>query len=279
VTRRFLVTGSSGNVGGHVLSALRAAGVEAVRAVRGAEQVGPDDPTAVVDFETGEAPVRPFDGIFLMRPPRIADPAPFERFLDRYDRGTRVVFLSVLGADRQPWLPHARIEKVIARMGFPHVFVRPGYFMENLTTTLHDEIARSGRIVMPAGGLELDWISARDVGALCAHALTEPSGETAIDAVSGQRMGFSEVCKRVNAALGTKLAYEPLSMPGYIRHARRHGADWSFVGVMLLLHWLPRLSAEAPAGPDAVTPRLGRPPETIEQFAHREAAVLLGRDG
>lgn len=272
-----LVTGATGTVGAQVLSALAGGEHRLFAGMREpARATVPDGVTPLaVDFETGRFPDQRFDAIFLMRPPQIADPAPFRRVLERCDRGTRIVFLSVQGAESRAYLPHAKIEAVIRELGFAHCFLRPAYFMENLTTTLAPELAGAGRIYLPAGKLKLDWVSVHDIAAVAALALTGETDRSAIAIASGRMRGFAEALDAVNAAAGTAFRYVPASLPGYIRHARRRGMAWSMIGVMLLLHFLPRFSKQAPGpGVGEAEAVLGRPLETLEDWATRNANAL-----
>ncbi len=271
--RRLLVTGATGNVGREVLGALAGTPHKVVAGLRDPSRWAEDGPAVAVDLATGTGPEGPFDAIFLMRPPQLADPAPFRAFLDRYDRATRIVFLSVAGAERKSYLPHAKIEAAIADMGFAHCFVRPGYFMENLVTTLAGELASSGRIVLPAGRLGFDWVSARDVGEIAARALTDGQTPDALRVTTGMTQGFAEALDIVNDAAGTRFRYAPKTVAGFVRHARRQGQDWPFIAVMLLLHTLPRIAREQARAGD-VEAVLGRPPETLAAWARRNAGAL-----
>tara|TARA_R100000322_G_scaffold117349_2_gene75475 strand:+ start:6284 stop:7141 length:858 start_codon:yes stop_codon:yes gene_type:complete len=271
--RRLLVTGATGNVGREVLAALAGSGHEVVAGLRDPARWDGDCPAVTVDLATGAGPDGPFDAMFLMRPPQLADPAPFRAFLNRYDRATRIVFLSVAGAERKSYLPHAKIEAVISEMGFAHCLVRPGYFMENLTTTLAGELSRSGKIVLPAGSLGFDWVSARDVGAAAAWAMTAQTAPEAVRVTTGTGVGFAEALEIVNRAAGTTFRYDPKSVLGFVRHARRNGEAWPFIAVMLMLHTLPRLTRETMQAGD-VGEVLGRAPETLPEWAARNADGL-----
>ncbi|WP_380057580.1 NmrA family NAD(P)-binding protein [Falsihalocynthiibacter sp. SS001] len=272
MNERILVTGATGNVGSEVLDALRSAGHFVVAGVRDPQSV--QGPACQIDFE-GETEIDgSYRAVFLMRPPHLTDPDLFERFLDAFPRDTLIVFLSVQGAEHQSYIPHAKIERVISEMGFPHVFVRPSYFMENLTTTLWPELKRSNRIYLPAGDLKLDWVSARDITEICAKALTGEITSQAVTVTSGACMGFDEVCQKLNGTLGTTIQYHAASLLGFVRHSRRHGVGWSYVFVMLMLHFLPRFSRDTSAPVDRVHRLLGRPAETIEEFAKRNAETF-----
>lgn len=267
---RILVTGATGTVGSDVMRQLQSAGHDPIAGQRnrpGPHVIDPD--VALVDFERGRVPHGPFDAIFLMRPPHLTDPALFRAFLDRYARTTRIVFLSVQGADTKSYLPHAKIEQVVTEMGFVHCFVRPGYFMDNLVTTLWPEMERERRIYLPAGRLHLDWVSARDVAALAVAALLGETDAPALNAVGETRAGFETACARIREVTGAPIRYQPASLPGFILHSRRNGMDWPFIMVMLLLHYLPRFTREKGTTRGDIAHVLGRAPESLDAFLHR----------
>ncbi|WP_193143153.1 hypothetical protein [Meridianimarinicoccus sp. MJW13] len=265
-----LVTGASGNVGREVVCQLQAAGHQVFAGQRQLARTRQDGVTPVqVDFEAGIGPAPGFDAIFLMRPPHLTDPDLFETFLQPHDRKTRVVFLSVQGAGEKSYLPHAKIEKRIAGMGFDHVFLRPSYFMDNLLTTLWPELEKNRRIYLPAGRLELDWISVRDVATVAGAVLTGAVSEPAITICTGRATGFDAVCQTLNRVAGAQVSYQPASLPGFVRYSRKTGMRWPFIGVMLLLHFLPRFGRQRLDDPGPTQAVLGRPPETLEAFVAR----------
>jgi len=268
---KILVTGATGNVGSELVEQLDGKQHEILAGARkgSLSEVSGARPTEV-DFERDIAPDESFDSIFLMRPPQITDPEPFARFLRRYSRDTRIVFLSVQGAGARPWLPHARIEKRIREMRYPHAFVRASYFMENLLTNLWGELAEDRRIFLPAGDLALDWVSARDVAKVCAAALEGRVDDEAVPVCSGRLLGFADVCVIINRILGTRLRYEPASLWGYVRHERRKDRDWNYIAVMLLLHFLPRFERSVSQECEATYGVLGGLPETLEHFVQRK---------
>lgn len=273
---KILVTGATGNVGSEVLRQLRARGANAVADLRSVPDCATSaQDTVVVDFENGVAPRDDYAAIFLLRPPQLANADMFRNFLSGYSRDTRIVFLSVQGADTKGYLPHAKIEKVIVEMGFPHVFVRPSYFMDNLTTTLWPELQENRRIFLPAGGLKFDWVSVRDVAALSVAALIGETPEGGLCAATGQLFDFGEVIEQINATLGVSLRYEPATLWGYVSYSRTKGTSWGLIMVMLLLHYLPRFApTKKTPPPSALTEILGRAPESIEAFARRQSDAL-----
>ncbi|WP_424983874.1 SDR family oxidoreductase [Maritalea sp. S77] len=275
----YLVTGATGNVGSEVLKLLRAQGHDAVAGVRKLpnDWASPINPSNIVDFEKPGVLQTKFDAIFLVRPPQLTDPALFRRLLDPIERNTKIVFLSVQGADKLSYLPHAKIEKVIVEMGFDYCFVRPSYFMENLATTLFEELSERNRVYLPAGNLKLDWISVLDVAELCTKALLRETSANQITASSGHKLGFEEVCDKINTTIGTSFQYTPALLFPYIFYMKRQNAKWSYIFVMLLLHYFPRLTKPLENNATEIEKILGRSAETIEEFALRKRIELLNK--
>ncbi len=189
----------------------------------------------LVDFEKAIFPAIPFDAVFLMRPPQLADPALFATFLATLQPSTRVVFLSVQGADTKSYLPHAKIETLIREMGLPHVFLRPSYFMENLTTTLWPELEANHRIFLPSGKLRLNWIAVSDVAEVGALALlgrvADDRGGCEQYGHPGFRGGWWTPSIR---CCGTELTYRSPFLLGYVIYSLRQGTPFSYILIMLL---------------------------------------------
>jgi uncharacterized protein YbjT (DUF2867 family) len=272
-----LVTGSTGNVGGAVVKELSRLGVEIHAAGRTSQ--APEGLTCAawrqLDFERGvglELGDR-YDALFLVRPPQLADPAPFEALLRGTSTRTRVVFLSVQGAGGRPWLPHAKIEKAILRGGFPHAhFLRPGYFMENFTTTLAPEIQRAGRIFLPSGSLGFNWTAIEDIAAVAAKLLTE-GGPGAVELTGPEALGFQQAIEIVNEAAGVRWRYQSPSALGYVLHARRVQERWIYVLVQLMLHWWPRFTGQDPLTREFQA-LMGREPIGLRDWAVRNREPL-----
>ncbi|MBP7960772.1 MAG: NmrA family NAD(P)-binding protein [Caldilineaceae bacterium] len=267
---KILVTGATGNVGQAILHRLDAEAVELFAGVRDLStaraRLGVDCQACVVDFEKAIFPTIPFDAVFLMRPPQLADPALFATFLSTLEPSTRVVFLSVQGADTKSYLPHAKIEKLIREMGLPHVFLRPSYFMENLTTTLWPELAANRRIFLPSGKLRLNWIAVSDVAEVGALALLGRVAEDAADVSNTGTLGFQEVVDAINALCATRLAYHSPWLPTYVAYTLRQHQGLAYLFVMLLLHYLPRFSRQDGAITSDFQRITGKPPITLDAF-------------
>lgn len=71
-----------------------------------------------------------------MRPPHISniarDMVPALEAMEAAGVG-HVVLLSVMGAEDMPWVPHAKIETWLQSSSMSWTFIRPSFFMENLS--------------------------------------------------------------------------------------------------------------------------------------------------
>ena len=130
---------------------------------------------------------------------------------------------------------------------------------------------KNQRVYLLAGDLKLDWVSVRDVAEVCVAALTENSQKTALSVTSGRLLGFHEVCEKINDTIGTSLKYKPATLWGFIAYSRTGGAQWSYILITLLLHFLPRFSAHQGVVLGELQEVLGREAESVEKFAERNA--------
>jgi uncharacterized protein YbjT (DUF2867 family) len=267
---KILVTGATGNVGSAVLNQMHGSPVERYAGVRNIQvarsQLGDQYKFCILDFEKKQYPSIDFDAVFLLRPPQIADPKLFEEFLQRLNPNTKIVFLSVQGADKNSYLPHAKIEKLIEKLEFEHVFIRPSYFMENLTTTLWQELEENNRIYLPAADLRLDWIAVSDIAEVAKIALISDLSENHVEICSSSTHSFQEVVDQINQICSTDIVYESPSLIKYVFYNLKRQKSWSYILVMLLLHYLPRFKNQVRDKPCDTQRILHREPTSIEDF-------------
>lgn len=276
--QRILLTGAGGNVGSALLRHFRPGPGQ--QSLRGTRQHRPGPGECYFDFEDlagSAAALEGVDTLFLLRPPQLADiPRYFAPLVDlMVQKGVRqVVFLSVQGADKTAYLPHAKIERLLRRSGLQWTFVRPSYFMQNLETTLRDDVRTRGEIFLPAGKLPFLWVDADDIGRAIAVILQNP-GEHAgrIYTVTGSaHIAFPEVAQLLTHTLGRPIRYRSPGPLRFYRTLRRRGAERSFILVLLLLHWLPRFQALAPLSGD-FRQLTGREPGTLAAYIDERKAV------
>ncbi|HKL28347.1 MAG TPA: NAD(P)H-binding protein, partial [Natrialbaceae archaeon] len=122
MTRTVLVTAATGTVGQHVVRELGERDATVRIASRDPDEAGDEldahDEVVAFDFEKpetwGEA-LADVDGVFLVRPPVVGTDE-LGRFVEAAARVgvEQVAYLSTLGAEKNPLVPHHRIEKRIA---------------------------------------------------------------------------------------------------------------------------------------------------------------------
>ncbi|MFO0601520.1 MAG: NmrA family NAD(P)-binding protein [Polyangiales bacterium] len=268
-----LVTGATGNVGRAVASSLRALGVPCVAAVRDPRAAaGGGTPAVAFDFHdpaTYAGALRGARGLFLLRPPAIADVrATLNALVDRaIEAGVEhVAFLSVEGADRQRWVPHHAVERHLGARGVSSTILRPGFFAQNLGDAYRADIRDDDRVFVPAGRGRVAFVDVRDVGEVAARSFAEPQLRRAAYTLTGPRaVTFDEVARALSARLGRAIRYEPASALGYARHLRRRGAPWAQAAVQTALHVGLRFGNAARVDP-ALGHLLRRPARDLEAF-------------
>jgi uncharacterized protein YbjT (DUF2867 family) len=136
--------------------------------------------------------------------------------------------MSPLGIARQ----HGEIETVIARTRLDWTFLRPVFFMQNLTGQI-----LNGQIVSAAGAGRVAMVDARDVAAAAAAALTDPAPGGRVYTLTGpQAVTFDEVAALVSSIGAADCLHRQVA-PQQVREAMlRSGAERWFAADMARLH-------------------------------------------
>ena len=277
------VTGATGVVGSAVVQNLLDRGERVVAGVRDpatADRL----PTGAEarEFDFGASPdqvarcLQGTDRLFLMRPPPIADVA---RFLfpvvDAAQRiGIRqVVFLSLQGVQANRATPHHAMESYLRHIKAPYTFLRPNFFMQNLSTTYADQIRDTRQIAVPAGRSRTAFIDARDIGKAAAAVFTSDGHLRKAYTLSGeQSLSYADVARIMSHALGRTITYTRPSEAGYLTALAAQGRPDDYIAVQKMIYRVVRLNVSAL--PNRTIRRLtGHPATTFETFAsdHRDA--------
>jgi uncharacterized protein YbjT (DUF2867 family) len=283
---RVLVTGATGTVGAHLTERLLDSGVLTRIASRNpAEARGRFGGGAeYVEFdldrpETWGCALEGVDRLFLLFPPSVGV-GPVREFADAAGRvGVRhVVYLSILGAEKFPVLPHRRIETHLSRSDVAHTFLRASYFVQNLSGIHRPEIVDRDEIFVPAGRGTLSFVDARDVAEVAAAALTEPGHEgRAYDLTGPAALDFAAVADVFTDVLGRRITYADPSRVAFARHVYRRGVPASLVAFMVVEYSVVRLGLSGRTTTD-VARVLGRPPRTVAAFVEDEAEAFRRGD-
>lgn len=273
---KILVTGATGNVGSEVVKALELAGHETIAAVVRPEDLkkfGPNE-AVVCDFgdaSTWEKALEGIEKIFLMRPPAISDVKkylfPFIDLALKKDI-KHIVFLSLQGVRFNPLTPHYKVEKYLLRKKAPYTFLRPNFFMQNLSTFYKDDVANRDEIFLPAGKGRTAFVDVRDIGAVAAEVFTGPGHISKAYTLSGsESLNYYQVAEILSRELERIITYKNPTVQEYVERLQAAGSSEEFIKVQKMLYFVVRHNFSAGTQSD-ITKLLGRQPITFEQFAH-----------
>ena len=275
-----LVTGATGNVGGHVVRALRTRGV-AVRAFvrdpdRAARALGPD-----VELAAGSLPdaVAGVDRVFLACG-NVPEQVAFEcAAVDAAAAAgvSRVVKLS--GPDASVDSPliferwHGEIERHLAASGLPRVLLRPRTYMTNLLAYART-VAETGMLFAPAGTAEISFVDPRDVGEAAAVCLAGDGHEGQTYTLTGpEAVTYERVAAELSAACGRTITYVNVGDEEARQAMTAAGLPPMVADAIVAIFAEQRTGTMA--GTTDTLPRLiGREPRTIADFARDHAGAF-----
>jgi uncharacterized protein YbjT (DUF2867 family) len=278
MTAEILVTGATGTVGSDVVDALAETETSFRAGVRDpASREWPDgcEPVAF-DFERPETWGFAFEGVdtlFLLRPPSVRR----ERLLDAVDAAVRtgvdhVTYLSVLGAEKNPLLPHRRIERHLEASDATYTFLRASYFMQNLSEIHAPEIRERDEVFVPAGDGAISFVDTRDIGAVAAVTMAEGGHENrAYDLTGPAALDFEAVAAVFSDVLDRRVTYADPSSLAFVRRMHARGVSLRFAILMLGIYAPARFGRAARLSDD-VERLLGRSPTPLATFVddHRD---------
>lgn len=282
---RILITGATGNIGLEVINYLVEfntscqifAGVRNIEKAKQKISTNNQIELVLFDFENPETfnnALKNIDRVFLLRPPHISDiEKVFKPLIESLKENNvkEVVFLSVQGAEKSSIIPHNKIEKLIASYGLEYIFVRPSYFMQNLTTTLLEDIKKNRKIILPSGKAKFNWIDIKNIGETCAILIEKFSEykNQAIEITGYENESFYTVVDMINKVVTKPVRFESVNPLRFYRVKKRSGMAKGMIMVMLLLHFLPRFQKE-PKISNFYENLTGKKPTNLKDFISRE---------
>lgn len=222
------------------------------------------------DFASMRNALEGVDMVFLLRPPAIANVKKyFHPLIDAIkEEGIQaLMFLSVQGAEKSSIIPHHKIEKYIQQKEIPYIFLRPSYFMQNLTTTLKKDIQEKQEIYLPAGRAKFTWVDVADIGKVAAVLLAEFEDykNQAVEITGEDQANFETVATILSKHLKHEIKYRSPNLWSFYWRKRKEGMPSAFVFVMIMLHYLPRFQNVAPLS-DAVIRLTKDAPKSLDDF-------------
>lgn len=275
---KYLVTGASGNIGRYVVEELLALGKNVKVAVRNIEKAKKifknKKEIELVKFDfldknTFENALQGVKGIFLVRPPKLADPEkdilPFLEIVEEI-KIEKIVFISLLGVEKNPIVPHRKIEDMIKDLKIPYVFLRPSFFMQNLNTNHRDEIKNRDELYIPAGKSKTSFIDTRDIGRAAAITLIdEKYRNTAITLTGKRAIDYYQVSKTLSEVLNRKIEYKNPSLLKFRKERIKINTPKEFANVMTLLYLMTKLGTAKDITYD-LEKIIGREPITFKEY-------------
>lgn len=281
-----LITGATGNVGYETIRGLIElnTGHRVLAAVSNVEKAKKifseiaDLGYRRLDFadpSTLDEAIEGVDVVFLLRPPQLADVQKYfeplvKKMLEK--RINSIVFLSVQGVENQKLIPHYKIEQLILQHKLDYIFLRPSYFMQNLTTTLLHEIKTQNKIFIPSGKLKFNWVDAKDIGLVGAHVLSDFNSykNQELEVTGKEFKGFQEVADLLSQHLDREITYDSPGLFRFYKEKRKQGISNPMIMVMLMLHFLPRMGKNKKRLTGVVKTIANKDPETLNDFIKRE---------
>jgi uncharacterized protein YbjT (DUF2867 family) len=206
----------------------------------------------------------------------MSDASAFEPFVGamRTAGVSQVVFLSLMGVEKNPIVPHHAIEKLLRRSSVPWTFLRPSFYMQNLSTTHLRDIRERDEVFVPAGNGRTSFIDVRDIAQCAAVLLTTPDRTGNAYTVTGdEALTYYDVAECLTVATGRPIRYSRPSGGEFARHMAELGYEKDMVTVMRGIYLVAKLGMAGGVTEDLEV-LLGRPARTFSEFALDNAALF-----
>ena len=280
-----LITGVTGNIGLEVIKFLYKIEssnriVAGIRNTEKAKSIFKDYPTleyVQFDFEdadTFDNALAGIDRVFLIRPPHISDINKYFKPLIealKKNKVNEIIFISVQGAEKSKVIPHNKIERLIIEQKLDFIFLRPSYFMQNLTTTLIRDIKTKRKIILPSGKAKFNWIDVENIGeagAILLEKFAEYKNQ-AFEITGLENEDFAEVTSLINKTIENPILFRNVNPIRFFMIKKQEGMLDGMIIVMILLHFLPRFQKE-PEISDFYERLTGKKPTYLKTFIERE---------
>jgi len=279
-----LVTGATGRVGRQVVKQLVTRGADVRVLVRDPSKA--DFPASVeivkgdlLDIDSLRSAFKGVSTLFLLN--AVAGDEFTQALITlniaRESGVERLVYLSVLHADRFVNVPHFAVklgaERMIEQMGFGATILRPSYFIDN-EHMVKDVIFQHGVYPMPVGGKGVAMVDARDIAEVAAIELIrreQAPGKLpteTINLVGPDTLTGAEVASIWSEVLGRPVVYGGDDPAGFEQNLATFMPKWMAYEMRLMAE---RYVSDGmiPAAGDVkrLTTILGRPLHSYRDFA------------
>jgi uncharacterized protein YbjT (DUF2867 family) len=218
---KIIVTGATGNIGSPLVKALAEMKAD-FRAVTHSEEKalalrGKGVDAAPADMSSGQGLDKAFEGgkvLFLNSPfsPQMGEAAHSLVSAAKKAGITHIVKLSGMGADQgfislAKW--HRAVEVAIEKSGLAWTHLRPNSFMQNYLAFHAGAIKSQGMFYAPLGDGAVSYVDTRDIAAVAAVALTNPSAHVgkAYTITGPEALNNQRVAAILSEAIGKTVTY------------------------------------------------------------------------
>jgi len=275
---KILVIGGTGNIGWPLIEYLNKQNVQIVAGTHNVAKATPkfQDLENVevkhfnfLDQKTFEAAFDGVNKVFFVRPPQLAKPKqdmlPFLNYVKQADI-QQLVFISLLGVEKNPMTPHHEIEQMILDFDIPYTFIRPSFFMQNLNTTHQADIQKHHDLFIPAGNSRTSFIDTRDIGEIAGITLTDDKYlNQKLNITGPAALTYQEIAQIMTQILGVKYTYSKPSLLKFRKVMLQRGLKKEFVNVMVMLYFITQLG-NAKEVNDTAGKVLGHTSRTIQNY-------------
>lgn len=278
-----LVTGATGTLGSLIVQRLADAGanVKALVRQRGKSRF-PEGVTEVVgdltDVPSLRAALSSVRTLFLLNAvtPDEVTQALITLNLAREAGIERIVYLSVINADKYTNVPHFTskhtVERMIESLDMPATILRPAYFMQN-ERMVQQAIQSYGVYPMPIGSAGVSMIDTRDIADIAVAELLRR--DRAPDALPGVTLDLigpdaltgAAAAKIWSSALGRDVTYAGDDVVAFEKQMASFGPAWMAYDMRLMMAGIQTFGMHGePGAVDRLQAILGRPLRTYADF-------------
>ena len=280
-----LVTGATGTIGSLVVQRLAAADAEVTAFVRTpGKQVFPAGVKEVVgdltDVPSLRAALSSTRTLFLLNAvtPDEVTQALVVLNLACEAGIERVVYLSVIHADKYTNVPHFTskhtVERMIESLDIPATMLRPAYFMQN-ERMVQQVIQGYGVYPMPIGSAGVRMIDTRDVADVAVVELLRrdrapaPLPRMTLDLVGPETLTGTTAARVWSVALGREVTYGGDDVAAFEEQMASFGPAWLAYDMRLMMAGIQKLGMHGADGAaDRLEALLGRPLRRYADFAN-----------
>lgn len=278
MTDKILVIGGTGNIGYPLIKYLNQKNISVIAGShnpnKAADKFQNLNHVTVKDFDfldssTFESAFNGVNKVFFVRPPQLANPQkdmlPFLKYAQQ-QKIDQIVFISLLGVEKNPMTPHHQIEQMILDLNLPYTFIRPSFFMQNLDTTHQLDIQKNHDLFIPAGNSRTSFIDTRDIGEIAGIALLNDKYlYQKLNITGPMALSYQEIAQIMTQVLGTTITYSKPSLWKFRKIMLQRGMKKDFVNVMVMLYLITQLG-NAKEVTDTAEKVLGHKPRTIQNY-------------